>query len=312
MASSTVSSHLPAFGVMDIGRRTNSLGVAKVDCHTCSALKQHCDRQRPRCRMCISNGRKCGGFMMDLTWKNPSTSRKATASPRDGCERTSKCNEPPPQDRPHFKFVRGRPTRKRRPKTCDKTTAQPATTQDIPQPYRIFQIDLTGMTHSEHLDTGQLDFPSSSTRSDGDRLEWQDREDLPRTDATWFSTFSPSAEPPPRSEYTPSQSHIDLHMLPNIHDTTGYSPIESIQSDHFELRRSSSDLVPFPNLHQEDHQRTERGISDPTDEYGPTQNSTILEGWKSIPTGVTYLDLIHKYGAILNMCKFLLRISTFR
>lgn len=50
--------------------RTNSLGYAKVDCHTCKELKRHCDRQRPRCGTCIKSHRKCDGFAIDLTWSD--------------------------------------------------------------------------------------------------------------------------------------------------------------------------------------------------------------------------------------------------
>jgi hypothetical protein len=50
--------------------RTNSLGSARVDCHTCRELGKHCDRQRPQCGSCIKDHRKCAGFAMDLIWKN--------------------------------------------------------------------------------------------------------------------------------------------------------------------------------------------------------------------------------------------------
>lgn len=55
--------------------RTNSLGSAKVDCHTCQELGQRCDRQRPRCGTCINDHRQCAGFAVDLRWQN----RAATA-----------------------------------------------------------------------------------------------------------------------------------------------------------------------------------------------------------------------------------------
>jgi hypothetical protein len=50
------------------GRRTNSLGSAKPDCHTCSALHRKCGRQRPRCRTCQDTGVVCKGFSMQLSW----------------------------------------------------------------------------------------------------------------------------------------------------------------------------------------------------------------------------------------------------
>jgi hypothetical protein len=58
--------------------RTNSLAFAKTDCHTCAAQRRKCDRRRPRCSPCLSNGVKCGGFPMQLSW-----SRRKPAAPRE-------------------------------------------------------------------------------------------------------------------------------------------------------------------------------------------------------------------------------------
>lgn len=49
-------------------RRTNSLAFAKSDCHNCSSLNRHCDRQRPRCTTCQDAGILCQGYSMKLTW----------------------------------------------------------------------------------------------------------------------------------------------------------------------------------------------------------------------------------------------------
>ena len=50
------------------GRRTNSLGWAKSDCHTCASLHRHCDRQRPRCSPCLTEGATCAGYVQELNW----------------------------------------------------------------------------------------------------------------------------------------------------------------------------------------------------------------------------------------------------
>ncbi len=56
--------------------KTNTLGSAKVDCHTCLRLHKRCDRQRPQCGPCVEGGRKCGGFVTDIIWKNVRQSRQ--------------------------------------------------------------------------------------------------------------------------------------------------------------------------------------------------------------------------------------------
>ena len=103
------------------GQRTNSLGYAKYDCHTCSALKRACDRQRPRCGPCIFSRERCGGFATNLVWKDveiPSplgdlAPGSGTGSPNPNSKHCE--NEPATKNR-GFKFVKGRMKRKRKHK----------------------------------------------------------------------------------------------------------------------------------------------------------------------------------------------------
>ena len=61
--------------------RTNSLGRAKTDCHTCSQNRRACDRQRPRCGTCLQRGILCGGYALDLTWTTSNTGRSSKLPP---------------------------------------------------------------------------------------------------------------------------------------------------------------------------------------------------------------------------------------
>lgn len=93
----------------EASRRTNSLAFAKNDCHTCTSLKKQCDRQRPRCGTCLSDKRKCDGFAMPLVWT--------------GSARNNSPSGPTPHQKggpctiAEFKFIQGRPKRKRKPKS---------------------------------------------------------------------------------------------------------------------------------------------------------------------------------------------------
>lgn len=49
-------------------KRTNSLGWATSDCHRCSSLGRHCNRQRPRCSACLADGIICAGYVQQLDW----------------------------------------------------------------------------------------------------------------------------------------------------------------------------------------------------------------------------------------------------
>ncbi len=102
------------------GQRTNSLGYAKFDCHTCSALKRACDRQRPRCGPCLFSRQRCGGFATNLVWKDvevPSPTEvlapgSGTGSPSSNFRH---CQNEPTRKNRGFKFVKGRMKRKRKP-----------------------------------------------------------------------------------------------------------------------------------------------------------------------------------------------------
>jgi hypothetical protein len=101
------------------GHRTNSLGSAKVDCHTCLRSGSRCDRQRPRCGTCVKSRQECGGFKMDLVWKNPKRSAGSRQSHANESEhRDSSDHEPRANDgsERQFKFVQGRRRTKRKPR----------------------------------------------------------------------------------------------------------------------------------------------------------------------------------------------------
>ncbi|SLM34267.1 Zn(2)-C6 fungal-type DNA-binding domain [Lasallia pustulata] len=109
--------------------RTNSLGRAKTDCHTCSQYRRTCDRQRPRCGTCLHRDILCGGYALDLTWTtsnsrrgvkvpgahkppvlSPSTSGKAEGGTGTSSRASSATSTPSRQ----FKFRIGKPKKPRK------------------------------------------------------------------------------------------------------------------------------------------------------------------------------------------------------
>lgn len=56
-------------------KRTNSLGFAASDCFACRAAERPCDRRRPRCLACTSEGAVCPGFAQKLNWQPGIASR---------------------------------------------------------------------------------------------------------------------------------------------------------------------------------------------------------------------------------------------
>ncbi|KAI9729269.1 MAG: hypothetical protein M1834_006939 [Cirrosporium novae-zelandiae] len=105
-----------------IKRRTNSLGRAKSDCHTCAKENRSCDRQRPKCGTCLRLNLTCGGYVLDLSWRDGLSSRKPFnpgATSADKAE-SSQADEDADQVNQRvvplireYKFKVGRPKRKR-------------------------------------------------------------------------------------------------------------------------------------------------------------------------------------------------------
>ena len=111
---------------LDPTPRTNSLAFAKVDCHTCIRLNNRCDRRRPKCGTCLSQGHSCGGFAQDLVWKQipqgdvrQSDQSRSRRSQGTTTTRGTKV----------FKIVEGRPQKRRRVKPPSGSARTPFTGQ---------------------------------------------------------------------------------------------------------------------------------------------------------------------------------------
>lgn len=138
--------------ISDQGKRTNSLGFAQTDCHTCASLSEKCDRRRPRCSTCLGQDRRCGGFAMPLSWDprrmwsdNTSVAGASKDLPNeetvtDSSPKSVPTAFPLPADSPkRFRFVKGvsRPKKRRRvnsPKeqvSRSVVTENPAVTPEV-------------------------------------------------------------------------------------------------------------------------------------------------------------------------------------
>lgn len=112
----------------DSTQRTNSLAFAKQDCHTCSRLNDKCDRRRPKCGTCLSHQRDCGGFALDLVWKDAARPEKQQPRTRDPT--SSRAFTPKPiQPAQVFKIVDGRPRKRSKLKKSASKVVIPFTGQ---------------------------------------------------------------------------------------------------------------------------------------------------------------------------------------
>ncbi|KAL9089635.1 MAG: hypothetical protein Q9165_005667 [Trypethelium subeluteriae] len=92
MRSSAPASVPPALFKPPTTYRTNSLGWAKSDCHTCQSIFRFCDRRRPRCDACTTEGVICGGYVQRLRWHGegrkarPARSEQTLVSGSGACQ----------------------------------------------------------------------------------------------------------------------------------------------------------------------------------------------------------------------------------
>jgi hypothetical protein len=147
----------------DSGHRTNSLAFAKLDCHTCAALKKHCDRKRPRCDTCISSRQRCGGFAMDLVWKDLAVSNDAITSTPSQESGSYQRQTQISRKRPDFKFIRGRSKIKRKPKKPDYPMAQPSTLGATESLYSSNQLRSPVVAHSPEISNFDISKASASS-----------------------------------------------------------------------------------------------------------------------------------------------------
>ena len=131
--------------ISDQGKRTNSLGFAQTDCHTCASLSEKCDRRRPQCSACLGEGRRCGGFAMPLSWDprrmwsdNPSVVCISKDLPNEEIITDSSPKSVPTalavrSDSPkRFRFVKGalRPKKRRRVNSPKEQASQSVVTEN--------------------------------------------------------------------------------------------------------------------------------------------------------------------------------------
>ncbi|EXJ60599.1 hypothetical protein A1O7_04752 [Cladophialophora yegresii CBS 114405] len=106
------------------GRRTNSLGWAKSDCHTCASHNRYCDRRRPRCSPCLAEGAVCKGYVQELNWERGAVriSKKRAKSYLGSTESATTKTAPLPTPAT-FTFVDPSESQKR-PRRRSRTTAK--------------------------------------------------------------------------------------------------------------------------------------------------------------------------------------------
>lgn len=127
------------------GKRTNSLGWAKSDCHTCSSLRRHCDRKRPRCSACIADGKVCAGYVQQLDWERGKSRkgkppRRGTTKKYDLAKSTSAIAQLPQPSA--FVFVDESETPlKPRKRSLDSAKSHPEINDDVSDNVQLIRRD---------------------------------------------------------------------------------------------------------------------------------------------------------------------------
>ena len=294
--------------------RTNSLGSAKVDCHTCLQLRSLCDRQRPRCGTCIKNRRQCGGFTTTLVWKDLKGSRKSRGPSTD----ESNDDDDSTNDRPEmrkggvqqFKFVKPRQRAKRKSRTQREGTSRFLLSLDrdsalsCPSPVATDSNAFTGSAPSDLVAVSSLE----NSPIDQD----------PRTyEHGGSNPLSGHISLPPILTKMPTDSLFTSEVL--VQTTWARSPCfgpdpdfvlantELVSSDHLDdLEPFSLDLAelsPMTNSNDTDRLADTSINSDPDLTTGTGGN---LVRHFSLSPPIRYLDIAQKYDPIMTRCKSLI------
>lgn len=297
------------------GRRTNSLGFAKHDCHTCSAQRRPCDRQRPRCGPCLSNRQRCGGFATNLVWKDveiPPSASDPVLSTGFGIlssNSTVRQNEPTKRNNRGFKFVKGRMKRKRKPKEPLSESNSLPIASECEELDLIGQNELPEIHPSAWLATPTTASNLSFSVEAGDELNLSDcmgqsfgsgmtdvSHGLSVANPHWLSgpdvfygtTSDSSWSDSPPSPNAMSPLPAMLSSITNAVDT--FHPSMLGNSESFLGGPLATSFSPRPLGHSTSSVIDE----DDQDITGERYHLTV---------GVLHQDTAHKYGPILEMCK---------
>lgn len=277
--------------------RTNSLAFAKQDCHTCAARREGCDRRRPRCGTCMSNKRICGGFAMDLVWKDLAVVNHGTLSRRG---RESGCRSEKGPQQHTFKFTQGRPKRRRKPRDTN-TVYQSILDLDLDDTPRHDATHSPNTTGTDDLLPASTSAISSSDEV-GVNREWGSQSDGSMIYQLQYAThLSPGWQ-----------------LLSGIIDSVDGNSIRASWPDTAEPVELPTQLILDPNIgSSSDIDNPDHANADLADELFPVAdfeaclsnwpeerntNHHMLEEDMQLIFPIKYRDLAHKYEPILAMC----------
>ena len=163
-------------------KRTNSLGWAHSDCHTCAAEHFVCDRRRPRCDACTTRGLLCGGYVQVLNWQPGVASRGKMKGRQLKVETSSLLNGRNDVVKPAaFLFVHEQGLGERIPAKRRKSRAQLSTPLDSTVSTPVIERRRTSQNYMPPLvlppparndsDDRTVATPISPARKDDDRLQ---------------------------------------------------------------------------------------------------------------------------------------------
>jgi hypothetical protein len=257
---------------------SNSLGVAKSDCHTCRRAHEACDRQRPHCGTCIRSSRTCGGYVLDIVWKataKPQRPGGTTAAKDVVSSRRPSSKHPCPLDN-QYRFARTKSKRRRTKRSPDMIALMSVigkpTDSEAADDLHLHKEVLPSKACPEpqiqsNLEEGSavmlMEDDDNGDAFGPDRASLPDKNDLPDITATKFS-FAKDASI--CSSWSPSNSEVEAIF----NSDTGVEVCAPSLS------------VPWPS-------------------------SDLSHGahWFPLSHGVMYCSVVQKAGPIFDMCEWL-------
>ncbi len=278
-------------------KRTNSLGRAKSDCHTCSEKSRSCDRQRPRCTTCEHHNVLCGGYILPLFWQSNVSLRSRASrstSPVGGSVQIqhgldsrlgqslggTRSTIVSPQIR-QYKFKAGRPKKRRKPPLDgpNKRTAVSSNTGGLKTTPVICKKhkDQTGANDDKVYEESPTQAIDSGKQRLANQASLSGKDHDARTKACETSTLHMTTERP---------SSITGTVPPETH----------INGDQDGLSASNCDLCTVPAEEQSTFQRSRR------ESQAPEISVQFANSGFALSQGIRHSDYRDKYRGILDRC----------
>lgn len=299
------------------GSRTNALAFAKTDCLSCSAQRERCDRRRPHCGTCSSQGRSCDGFANTLVWKDTLTLQQSESKGSfsddsdhnvEGSMSVQRYNQKQPSpssstssqknsssqkmgQKPQqqtLRFVSAQPGKKRRKKRSNQMPGSAASGM-----FSKFSLHLEPQ-HGGRGGSRKSSSPKSTAGSTSPETVATSGWDEAEASACWTISLADSPD-----DYTSQNgAAVDIpESLPlgSFDESAGFG--------YFHVQESAPPMTDCTDLMSFTSQLGSSQFETSSSNAEESQELNLVDLFSEALTEVRYVNIMHKYRDVLLSCK---------